>query len=1327
MNSSDPANPGYTDYDGDGRQGISIKKNTPAQKYHAWMLYPSVKSSVRMAGDMGVHIWAKSVDNESGTIVLASFYDVTQSQFSDPLGQGTLIGQASSSLTGPLYDEFQMVNISIPSASYVLPANHNLCLVVERGDSIASDLLLVYYDKNDYDSTITLTTNDFISMDDAWMEDISGTAKSIFSDLEDAIVFANISDPYGAVDIQGANVTIRYSGNQTVVVPALSMSLSDWDRAAIPYWNVFEITLPTLGAGSYVANVSASDSDGHPSWLNVSFLIVAVDHFRVIAPTVITAGLPFAIDVTAQDPADQTVTDWAGTVQLSAYRTDKLLLANGTLSNTTIPFGTGDQGHVNITDETYSYAEEQIYIRASYGPRLGWSVLITVRSSPVVTVEIAPPGPLELSSGSYQPFTARGRDSLGNTNTSWTPYWNVTPSIGNITPSGLSATFYAGGAGPGNVTCTNNLTGASSNVSIVVVSGSLVRINISSPSYPLVIQEANSVVLTATGYDAFDNVVNISGAWWFTTAGTVTGSGPSATYKAGYVPEQGVIECRIGSVIGSLAVEVVNSDWGPWLMPINPQFRNEDSGNWDLSLTGIWQHGNGTTGLSWWVEDVNYSLYFILHDPENRAVMQFYTQLDQFGDDEFTLWVIDSDGYMAYQIVTVSIIPINDPPTFVNRPPTELYVTFDIEYTFDYTYYVSDVDNALSELNMSSDGAPNIWFDSLNAHFNYSGKSSYFKIVVVEVKDPKVAKSELSIVVKVTKDIPPSLNSSLPDLIIDEGVNDYFAFDLDDYFYDLDGSMLIYTTGFENIPAPVINSTTHRVYFSTPGEWSGVTKGTFTATDPEGALKVDTVTVTVIAVNDRPVIKPIDTVYVRYSQPYYLYLAPYVLDPDNSMESLDFQINDTHVIRGASVTGADRLEMLFPANLTGPVYSDQYRVWVMMNVTDPLGETASVEFEVCVTDNQPPQVVAENPDQLYFTFPEDTYFNDTIQLYDLIFDQDDGWLNFTITSSGLHVHWDIQTSGYVGLSASENWSGTETLDIVGKDDGNAWAFVQIFVVVTPENDAPIVVNPLDDMIVTGGPRNTQYDISVVFFDSDNEELTIISGPDKTAQVVGNTLYVSLPAGKDVVTVTLQATDGEETSSMVIFKVGVRKTIAEKIGYPYTLPLVLLAAGVAGYFIGTRIPRPYALENLFLIHNDGRLVAHVTKEENTNLDKDVVSAMFTAVQEFVRDSFQKGEVGLKKLEIGDKNVMIEKGKSAYLALIYSGWPQKDIFELLPVLLRDIEERYKEKLERWNGTMKAVPGAERMLQEYMANAFKPGSWHEEEEIAEEEWVDILNKET
>ncbi len=1329
MNSSGPYNFPYIDYDSDGLPGITIKKNVPPQRYHAWYLYPPVSTQMNLSGSLAAYVWAKSQGNDSGTVVQATFYDITTSQFPDPT-LGTLIGSATSSLVGPFYSEFQLVSLVIPSVTYTLPAGHVIALVIERGDSI-NDWLIVHFDRSDYDSFVALTTDKFISMDYAWIEDSTGYLRSTYSDLEDIVACANVSDPFGAVDIQGAYASVRYAVNGTVVVSMQSLALVSSDQSATPYWMLFKGTLPQLLAGDYIANVTARDSQGYPSWRNVTFKVISVDHFDVIIPSIIVAGNPFPVNLTARDSSNQVVTEWIGTVQLAAYRTDKLFLANGTLSNTSVQFNVSDLGRVNISDETYGYAEEQIFVKASAGPRFGWSNLVTVRSGPIVAIDLSPSTPQVVVAGQNRSFSAVGYDSLGNVNTTWTPYWSITSSIGAVVVNGLAATFYAAGAGVGNITCRNNMTDANDTVWIVVTSAALYRINISSPSYPLVIHEGENIALTATGYDEFNNTVTIAGAMWdTTTSGSVIGSGTTATYYARYVPGSGIVECRLGDIVGSLGVTVLTSEYGPSITDIDPQVASEDSEGWELSLFSRIHRTNGTDKCFWWVEGVNYSLYFVLHDPESNYIMRFFPQPDQSGDDQFTLWVIDEEGYTAYRNVLVSITPVNDPPRFVNHPPTELYVTFDTEYTFDYTYYIDDVDNTLDELSLFSDGGSNVWFESHEAHFNYSGKSSYFKIVEIRVQDTGGASSGLSIVVKVTRDIPPSLNASLPDLVITEGIMNYFAFDLDDYFYDLDGQVLIYTTGFENIPAPFINTTTHRVYFSAPGEWSGVTEGTFTATDPEGALKSDTITVTVIAVNDAPAISNIETIYVHFEQTYYLYLSSYVNDPDNPLETLMFQLNDTHVVLGISATGAERLELRFPANLSGPdfnVYSNPYRVYVMMNVTDPIGERASATFEVFVTDDEPPQVVAENPEQLFVSFPEDTYLNNTLLLYDLIRDPDDDVLNFAITSSGNKVRWSIdETTGFVSLSASVNWSGTETLSITGKDPSGAWAFVQIFVIVTPVNDPPIIVNPLHDMIVTGGPRNTQYDISGVFYDNESESLTIMATPEGNAQVVGTTLFVSLPAGEDVITVTLQATDGEFVTSLVIFKVGVRKTIAERIGYPYTLPLVLLAAGVAGYFIGSRLPRPFNLENLFLIHNDGRLVAHVTKEENTTLDKDVVSAMFTAVQEFVRDSFQKGEVGLKRLEIGDKNVMIEKGKSAYLALIYSGYPQKEVFDNLPVLLRDIEERYKEKLEKWNGTMKAVPGVDKMLQEYMASAFKPGSWHEEEEIAEEEWVDILNKE-
>ncbi|MGQ9587075.1 MAG: hypothetical protein ACUVT7_01655 [Thermoplasmata archaeon] len=1330
-NSSGPANPSNSDYDSDGLPGITIKRNVPAtpppQRSHHWYLYPAVGSDVVLTGNLIVHVWAKSRDNESGTLVKATFSDMSPGQFSNPGGWNP-IASNSSSLNGPVYSEFQMVNVTvpIPSGSYALLQGHFLVLTISRGDSI-NDWLLVWFDRTDYDSFIEVTTNSFVSVDSAWTQDMGGLPREIFSEEEQIVVTANVSDPFGAYDIVCAKVSVRYESNGTIVRDAASMTLLANDTADPPYWKLFRHTLANLRPGLYMLNTTANDTQGSPTWLNIPLTIVTVDHFGISTPSSIVAGQPFNMTVTALDASNGIVLNWVGTVQLGAFKQDRITPGDGALSMTTVTFTLGDAGRVNVTDQTYDYGEESIYIRATSGLHDGWSGLITVKSGPVVSIWISP-RPGTLTAGSSIRLTATGNDSLSNVNNSWTPVWTIAEGSGDLIGSGLSVTFVGNTTGLVNVTCSNPTTGAVDFLLVQIVPGALARIEISASSVPLVIHEGQSEILTAMGYDAHDNIVDLAGATWDTnTSGTVTGSGPSAVYTAGFIPETGAINVRLSGVVGTLEVEVLNSLYGPWLITIPAQIRNEDSGSWDLSLSGYWQDINGTSSLAWWVEEVNTSLYFISHDSSSNALMHFYTQPDQFGEDNFTLWVIDPDGFRTFQSITVRILPVNDKPQFVNNPPTTLYVKFDTPYTFDYSYYVMDIDNAKTELSLSSSMQANVYFDGLIGTFMFSpriGESSYFEFVTLTLSD-SIDSSALVIIVKVTDDSPPSLNMSLPDVTVYEGVVDYLAFDLDLYFFDLDSDYLVYSSGFKNIVV-WINDMTHEVFISTPYEWSGTTEGTFTATDPMGALKVDTILVTVIAVNDPPSIDYIPTVHVRYNVTHYLYLSSCVSDPDNSLDSLTFDFSDPHVKHTRSPSGAHRLELMFPCNLTGSTYTEPYMVNVRMNVSDPEKAYALRDFKVLVTDNTPPMVVAPNPDQLYYSFAEDGYLNNSLRLADLFFDPDDASLSYFI-SGWTNVHPILHPSGVVNLTAATNWSGSEVLTVTAVDSKGGWALLTAHVTVTEVNDAPWI-HQIPDVIVKGGQRNLKISILIYFYDSDDAFANLTISPIQTSgvMVVGDELYVSLPDGVDVIPVTLEASDGELTSNRVTFKVGVSKTLAEKIGWPYSFPLVLLAAGVSAYFLSAKIPRPFALENLFLIHNDGRLVTHVTKEENTTLDKDVVSAMFTAVQEFVRDSFQKGEVGLKKLEIGDKNVIIEKGQSAYLALIYSGWPPKEVFDVLPMLMRDIEERYRGRLERWNGTMKSLRGVEKMLQDFMADSYKPGTWPQEEELAEEEWVDILSKE-
>ena len=1334
LNSSDVYDHPTLDYDDDGYWGISIRKDLPSNRWrHFWVMDPEVNTDVHILGNLTAHIWAASQSNESGTLISVSFSDMATADWDDP-DAWTAIGNATVPVIGPDYSQFKEYDLVVPDVDYVLPAGHRLVLTIYRGDSI-NDRLLVLYDDDDFDSYILVDLSTFISVDDVRTFDSVEEERSVFSEEEDVFVVANVSNPFGTYEMLDAELQVSYASNGTTLFgDFVPMAMDAEDASANPSWRTYAYTLQSLPNATLVITVRSVDPQGSPSWLNRSISIIAVDHFGCVVPETVTVMQNFTMSISALDALDQVIEEWQGPVQLQAMLTDGITPATGNLGVTTVTICGSDSGQLVIANQSYSYSEEQIVIRASSGTKYGLSSNISVRSGPVVDIALLPGGPLEVAAGVPVDIVAEGTDALGMVNTTWTPSWTLFGALGNLSVYGLSATLDTQTAGTGYINCTNDPTGATSSVEITV-NPSLLASVVISPSGPISIRQGEAVALSAVGYDIYSNVVCLDSAMWSTnTSGSIAGTGSTAIYTAGYIPEVGVIEVTVGSVSSSVEVIVGNALAGPWLNPIPTQVATEDS-NWTLSLSPYWNHVNGTAGLRWHAEDVNSSLYIVLHDSTTEAYVCFLTQPDKWGVDVFRLWVRDVNGFSTYQDITVSIQSVNDRPSFVNEPPTELYVKFDTFYTFDYTYYIQDVDTSKSDLRMFSSMPTNVYFDWVFGTFIFGerdGTNPYFEMVLLTVTDaPEGWKADstnsdtLTIVVRVTDDNPPSLSQSLPDVVLLEGEVDHFAFDLDDYFYDLDDDYLFYTYGFDNIEI-FIDPVSHEVYMNATSEWSGVAEGTFTAIDPIGALKADTVLVTVIAVNDAPVFRNPGTVHVRYDRAYNLTAADYVSDPDHSLSELSFSF-DTPFIEYV----AGKLVFLFPASESGGPFTEPYQTSVNVSVSDPEDASSICRFEVMVSDNHPPELASPVPYNDLLTFFEDEYLNNSICLDVLFSDSDDeeAGLNYAVIGNE-NVFVTIYPDTCVNFTALTNWSGTEDIEFRAIDTHGAWCSWRVMITVVPVNDAPVGL-PIPDFVVRGGGGNTYIDISGYFIDSESSfaDLSFITAPEPEVAVVGRYLYVDFPDGASDITVTLLAVDSDGVeSNEVTFKVSLEPTWAEQIGYPYTFLIVLMAAGIGGYLLARRMPRPFTLENLFLIHNDGRLISHVTKEEETAIDKDVVSAMFTAVQEFVRDSFQAGEIGLKKLEIGERNVIIEKGKSVYLALIYSGFPHQNIFETLAMLLSDIEERYVGRIERWNGTKKALPGIDVMLQNYMAKDYEPGVWEPEEEaIREEDWVDIISKES
>jgi outer membrane protein OmpA-like peptidoglycan-associated protein/archaellum component FlaC len=127
---------------------------------------------------------------------------------------------------------------------------------------------------------------------------------------------------------------------------------------------------------------------------------------------------------------------------------------------------------------------------------------------------------------------------------------------------------------------------------------------------------------------------------------------------------------------------------------------------------------------------------------------------------------------------------------------------------------------------------------------------------------------------------------------------------------------------------------------------------------------------------------------------------------------------------------------------------------------------------------------------------------------------------------------------------------------------------------------------------------------------------------------------------------------------------------------------------------------YRVEQVFLIHRKtGLLIQHSHLEEVNVGDSDAVSAMFTAIQDFTRDSFSTSkQEELDSVEIGEYTVWIERGPHAILACVIRGIaPITFKNNIMRPLLENMHARYGSLLEQFAGDSEPLQPCQPMLQQ------------------------------
>ena len=194
-----------------------------------------------------------------------------------------------------------------------------------------------------------------------------------------------------------------------------------------------------------------------------------------------------------------------------------------------------------------------------------------------------------------------------------------------------------------------------------------------------------------------------------------------------------------------------------------------------------------------------------------------------------------------------------------------------------------------------------------------------------------------------------------------------------------------------------------------------------------------------------------------------------------------------------------------------------------------------------------------------------------------------------------------------------------------------------------------------------------------------------STTDRLGHVDNSGLYLAGSDGKSFVNATV-AGSGQFASAVVNVR---PPNLVQAVLFPYGLTAAIVLGGAySGYELWVR--RAFAIDDVFLISKEGRLMMHNTRRMRADRDEDILSAMLTAILSFLMD-FDREESGdLRRFQLGGKTALLQRGQNAYLAAVYSGrvppWSEKDLRRFMD----DLERRFGKIFARWSGDPQDLAG-------------------------------------
>lgn len=133
---------------------------------------------------------------------------------------------------------------------------------------------------------------------------------------------------------------------------------------------------------------------------------------------------------------------------------------------------------------------------------------------------------------------------------------------------------------------------------------------------------------------------------------------------------------------------------------------------------------------------------------------------------------------------------------------------------------------------------------------------------------------------------------------------------------------------------------------------------------------------------------------------------------------------------------------------------------------------------------------------------------------------------------------------------------------------------------------------------------------------------------------------------------------------------------------------------------------YRVEQVLLVHREtGLLLEHVVAPDVEAADADLVSAMLTAIERFVEDSFQvDDDEALDVIQMGDLTVWVEPGPHAVVAAVIRGQPRESLRESLTDSIETVHRRFSGALIGFEGNTAPFAEVRPVLEQCLESEYR-----------------------